>query len=337
MNKIIKILSVSLLLAVLIINASNVFAVKMPVNVVYDPNNVTNDLIKTRANSVMGNFVFIVQVICIVSVVAMGIRYMFTSAEGKANVKKDLIVWCIGAFIVFTATTLIGLVLEVVRNEDYVNISPVPNNAGGSQGPDEKKEGVSEWAYESSWKPANDAGLIPDSIKNKQNKQDNITRVEFAEAVYKLTQKIGVSLGLPADDSIRVSEMVSDPENTNLSTEQENIILSLYNAEIMEGTGKDFSGNIVFEPHSLITRQDLAATLYRVLKQKPEKMDAGIQTDTCNAVDKDQVANYAKEAVYYMYNAGIIKGIGNNTIDPKGNTTCEQAIALVYRIYSGEE
>ena len=116
---------------------SNVFATRMPYNPGYNPNNVVSTDITTKANEYAGTFVYIVQVASIVTMVFMGLRYMFASADAKADIKKGVIGWCVGAFIVFSGTTLIGIVLEVVTDNNYVNITPTlpsQGNPGGNGG-----------------------------------------------------------------------------------------------------------------------------------------------------------------------------------------------------------
>ncbi|MDD3298848.1 MAG: S-layer homology domain-containing protein [Firmicutes bacterium] len=49
--------------------------------------------------------------------------------------------------------------------------------------------------------------------------------------------------------------------------------------------------------------------------------------------DIDDISEWALEAIGFMSNKGIISGVGENMVAPKGNATREQAIALVIRTY----
>ena len=49
--------------------------------------------------------------------------------------------------------------------------------------------------------------------------------------------------------------------------------------------------------------------------------------------DQDAIASWALEAIRYLNEAGIMNGTGSNQISPKGNTSREQAIALIKRTY----
>ena len=72
--------------------------------------------------------------------------------------------------------------------------------------------------------------------------------------------------------------------------------------------------------------------LLRALKASRPSRDYSV-TGRVDFIDKDSIAAWAMEAVEYMNRSGIMKGVGGNRIDPLGNTTREQAIALVLRTY----
>jgi len=330
-KKINRILGAALILLVFVASVSNIFAevkvesvIKLPsqgTNIDYSDSNITSSEIKTKADKVMGTFVFLVQIACVATVIIMGLRYILTSAEGKANVKKDLVVWCVGAFIVFGATTLIGLVLNVVTGKQYVTITP--NEKSEEQIQKENEKEVSVWATED-WDNAKKAGLIPASIKNTPKAK--ISRGEFVEAAYSLVDNLAdkyeINLTEPEDKDI------ADVTSSSLKRK----ILKLYNLGIITGTGVDFEGNITFEPDSDITRQDVAAILYRFLQKTNETGGFSMsEADKTNALYAE-IPEYAKEAMIYMNKNEIIKGDGNS-LNPKGNTTCEEAITIIYRIY----
>lgn len=319
MKKISKILGIALMLLVLVISVSNIFAVKMPVNPGYDANNVTNNDVKTKANSIMGTFVFLVQIACVVTVISMGLRYMLTSAEGKANVKKDLVVWCIGAFIVFGATTLVGLVLNVTTGKQHVTISP--ETGGTSAG--------KHWASEE-WEGLAKEDIIPDSIKDKLGDDVNITRGQFFELLYKMSVAENQTLNI-AEDKKNV-EYVDVEEGTF-----KDLVDKLYGSGIITGTGKTSDGKVNLAQNSDITREEIATVIYRYLGVTGD-LDSSYSSSDCNAPDKAEIADYAKSSVYYLYNAKIIQGVDSQgTINPKGTTTCEEAVTILYRIYSGQE
>lgn len=76
----------------------------------YDENLVDDQLRGTTAN-IWATVTVIVRVVAVACVVFAGIRYMFSSADQKADVKQGLIYLAIGATLVFAATYVINFVV----------------------------------------------------------------------------------------------------------------------------------------------------------------------------------------------------------------------------------
>ena len=98
------------LMVLMVVFTTNIFAAGFgdfnvnSINVVADKN---SDTIKT-VNKVWGVILTILQVCAIAAVVFAGVRYMFASADSKADIKKQMIWLVIGAILVFGASTVIG-------------------------------------------------------------------------------------------------------------------------------------------------------------------------------------------------------------------------------------
>lgn len=88
-------------------------------------------------------------------------------------------------------------------------------------------------------------------------------------------------------------------------------------------TGDD-KGN--FNPNALITRQDMATMVYRLIGNGAEKGDLSVFTDS------HQISDYAKSAVSYLVAEGIINGMGDGSFAPMQNATRAQAAQLIYNI-----
>lgn len=73
--------------------------------------------IKTTMQSIWATIALIVQIFCVGCVVFAGIRYMYASAEQKADLKKGLIYLTIGAVFVFCT---LGVIKFVVRATDQL-------------------------------------------------------------------------------------------------------------------------------------------------------------------------------------------------------------------------
>ncbi len=174
-----------------------------------------------------------------------------------------------------------------------------------------KYTGASSWA-ESEIDAAVKAGLtIPDILKDFQK---SITREEFCKIVVKLFGALSGKTALPADPN-----PFTDTNNAE--------ILKAYRLGIVEGKGAN-----KFAPDSNITRQEICVMLQRALKAvDPEGNYSAAGSG--RFPDEADIAAWATDAVHYMNEEDIMKGVGGNRIDPLGNTTREQAISLVYRTY----
>ena len=51
--------------------------------------------------------------------------------------------------------------------------------------------------------------------------------------------------------------------------------------------------------------------------------------------DNESIGDWAKEAVYQMYAAQIMTGMGDDMFAPKNGYTNEQSIATILRLYEG--
>ena len=66
--------------------------------------------ITQAAGRTWATVVTIVQILAVAAVVFAGLRYMFASADQKADIKKSMGTLAIGAVLVFGATTVIKFV-----------------------------------------------------------------------------------------------------------------------------------------------------------------------------------------------------------------------------------
>lgn len=90
------------------------------------------------------------------------------------------------------------------------------------------------------------------------------------------------------------------------------------------GVVKGYS-NEIFAPGDAITREEMAAMLYRYA-QSPAT------TGTLDGfADKDNVSDYAKEAFTWAVEQGIINGRDGNLLAPKGQATRAEVAAIISR------
>ena len=86
-------------------------------------------------------------------------------------------------------------------------------------------------------------------------------------------------------------------------------------------------GDNKFAPRNNITRQDMMVIVYRALVAMEKEFD----TAAISAPDFANVADYAKDAVASLVNAGLVNG-KNGLVDPMANTTRAEVAVLVKRI-----
>ena len=166
----------------------------------------------------------------------------------------------------------------------------------------------SSWAIDSITTAIN-TDLLPDAGILGEAKRD-ITREEFTEIIMKAYYQLG---GKSLDTPIEFFE-----DTDNLTLAEANAL------GIVSGVG-----NNKFEPNKNITREEMAVILDRTMI----KLDINLPI-TMNLLifaDSDEISDWADNSVQTMNKLGIIQGVGNDKINPKGNTTIEQAIVMAVR------
>lgn len=80
-------------------------------------------------------------------------------------------------------------------------------------------------------------------------------------------------------------------------------------------------GNNKFGPNDNVTREQMAAILYRYAQYKGYDVSVGEDTNILSYTDGFDVSEYAYPALQWACGAGIISGKGNDTLDPSGEAT----------------
>ena len=87
--------------------------------------------------------------------------------------------------------------------------------------------------------------------------------------------------------------------------------------------------NATFGPNDPITREQMAAILYRYAQYKG--YDVSAKADLNKFTDADEISNYALEALQWANAEGLINGKGDGVLDPKGQATRAEAAAILMR------
>ena len=86
-----------------------------------------------------------------------------------------------------------------------------------------------------------------------------------------------------------------------------------------------------FGPNDFITREQMAAILYRYAVLMGYDVSVGADTNILSYTDALSVSEYAVEAMQWAVGAGIINGVEGNRLNPQGHATRAQVAAILYR------
>jgi len=102
-------------------------------------------------------------------------------------------------------------------------------------------------------------------------------------------------------------------------------------AGLIKGTSKT-----MFSPDVPITREQLAALLYRSIQAKGQGFTGTWAFSLLDFSDADQISEYAYEPLCWMTMNGIINGMGNGTLAPRSNATRAEVATMLMRFYGLE-
>lgn len=105
MKKTVKILAMVMIAILLVSIASSVFAIN-PTNITGNTSGTTG--IQGLGSQVIGFIQVIGSITAVAVLVILGVKYMMGSAEEKAEYKKTMIPYIIGAILVFAASNIAG-------------------------------------------------------------------------------------------------------------------------------------------------------------------------------------------------------------------------------------
>ena len=183
---------------------------------------------------------------------------------------------------------------------------------------------VSSWAYNdvSNFKKA---GMLPESFDDISDFTQPVTRLQTAQILYSALSNV-------ADNKF----ISNNYFNIFCDTDDESVLhlaaRGIMTGEFSEERDENGLRCYFFYPDRLITREEMATILDRSFANF---LSSNISYNYCaEPADYSEISDWAKESVINMMSIGIISGIGNNLFAPKDTLTIEQAISLVYRLYS---
>ena len=97
---------------------------------------------------------------------------------------------------------------------------------------------------------------------------------------------------------------------------------------IVTGYENPTGTGMLFDPDGAVTREQLAAMLYRYARYK--KADVSASASLINYGDAQTVSGWAASATQWAVGSGIVNGIDNNLV-PAGNATRAQVATMLMR------
>ncbi len=167
----------------------------------------------------------------------------------------------------------------------------------------------SDWFYENvKW--ANRNGLMNGTDENIFSPNSDITRAMLVTILYRTED---------------------EPDTNGVSKFNDVDSLAYYNNAVIwaeqNGIVKGYS-DTEFAPNDNITREQMAAIVYRYAKLKGYNTDVKGEPEYS---DRNEISDYAKDAVIWCLDKGIMKGNENNTFAPNKNTTRAESAAVLER------
>ncbi len=169
----------------------------------------------------------------------------------------------------------------------------------------------SEWAVEIV-ENAVDTGILAGDIASGYTKK--ISRIEFCELACNMIKAKGVDI-LP-DVSTKTPFYDTEDES----------ILYLFQNGIVKGKGEN-----LFMPYDNITREELSVILYNIYKITGQNAD--FEKEISEYKDVADISDWAVDAVVAMQKLNIMHGDESGYFNPKDNTTKQEAIVTVMRMY----
>ena len=119
MKKQVRIISVLLVIVTILVALSNVvlatdLSVKID-EIAKGNNSVATDKVVNLGKTIVTIMQTIGIVVAVVVLLVLGIKYMMGSAEEKAEYKKTMIPYIVGAVLIFASTTIVNIVYQLAN------------------------------------------------------------------------------------------------------------------------------------------------------------------------------------------------------------------------------
>ena len=155
-------------------------------------------------------------------------------------------------------------------------------------------------------------GMMNGTADNTFSPKANTTRGMVVTVLYRLENR-------PSTSAASFTDVASGAYYANaVAWANANGIVSGY------GSGK-------FGPNDQVTREQLAAILYRYAQYKKYDVSVGEDTNILSYDDAQSISSYAIPAIQWACGAGVVTGKSGSKLDPKGNATRAEVAAMLMR------
>ncbi len=155
-------------------------------------------------------------------------------------------------------------------------------------------------------------GMMNGTAENTFSPKANTTRGMVVTVLYRLENQ-------PSTSAASFTDVASGAYYANaVAWANANGIVSGY------GSGK-------FGPNDKVTREQLAAILYRYAQYKKYDVSVGEDTNILSYDDAQSISSYAIPAIQWACGAGVVTGKSGSKLDPKGNATRAEVAAMLMR------
>lgn len=155
-------------------------------------------------------------------------------------------------------------------------------------------------------------GMMNGTADNTFSPKANTTRGMVVTVLYRLENQ-------PSTSAASFTDVASGAYYANaVAWANANGIVSGY------GSGK-------FGPNDKVTREQLAAILYRYAQYKKYDVSVGEDTNILSYNDAQSISTYAIPAIQWACGAGVVTGKSGSKLDPKGNATRAEVAAMLMR------
>lgn len=155
-------------------------------------------------------------------------------------------------------------------------------------------------------------GMMNGTADNTFSPKANTTRGMVVTVLYRLENQ-------PSISAASFTDVASGAYYANaVAWANANGIVSGY------GSGK-------FGPNDKVTREQLAAILYRYAQYKKYDVSVGEDTNILSYNDAQSISTYAIPAIQWACGAGVVTGKSGSKLDPKGNATRAEVAAMLMR------